>query len=145
MNELTIIYKINKNDNKIKIFNDDFVKNNKGNCKIIINNNKEIELCSELILNENMKKKEIIEIKLKEYKFITNMFAMFAECSSLISLPDICNFDMSKVTNIKRIFYKCSSLTYLPDISKWNTQNINNMRSIFNGCTSLTSLPDISK
>ena len=64
MNELTIFYKINNNDNIIKIFNDDFVKNNKDNCKIIVNN-KEIELCSELILNENIKNKEIIEIKLK--------------------------------------------------------------------------------
>ena len=61
MNELTIIYKINKNDNKIKIFHDDFVKNNKDYCKIIVNN-KEIELCSELILNENMKNKEIKRI-----------------------------------------------------------------------------------
>ena len=61
MNEITIIYKINNNDNKIKIFDDDFVKNNKDNCKIIIDN-KEIELCSELILNENMKNKEIKRI-----------------------------------------------------------------------------------
>ena len=60
----------------------------------------------------------ILTIKFKEYKPITNMFAMFGECSSLISLPDICNYDMSKVTNLRSIFYKCSSLTILPDISK---------------------------
>ena len=112
MNELTIIYKINKNDNKIKIFNDDFVKNNKDNCKIIVED-KEQEICSELIVNENMKNKEIINIKFKEYKPITNMVAMFGECSSLISLPDICNYDMSKVTNIRSIFFNCSSLSCL--------------------------------
>ena len=135
MNELTFIYKVNIDDNKIKIFNEEFIKNNKDNCKIIVDG-KEQEICSELMVNENMKNKKKLEIKLKEYKPIMNMFAMFGECSSLISLPDICNYDMCKVTNIRSIFFKCSSLNSLSDISQWNTKNIINMRGIFNGCTS---------
>ena len=54
MNELTIIYKIEINENKIKIFGEDFVKNNKENCKIIIDEKEEKEICSELNINEEM-------------------------------------------------------------------------------------------
>ena len=35
-NIMTIIYNIN--DNKIKLFDEDFIKNNKNNCYLIINN-----------------------------------------------------------------------------------------------------------
>jgi len=54
MNELTIIYKIENNE-KIKIFDENFVKNNKENCVIIVDG-KEMELCSELYISENEKK-----------------------------------------------------------------------------------------
>ena len=144
MNEINIEYKIKEDDIKIKIFDEDFIKNNKDNCKIIIDE-KEHEICSELEIKENMKNKKSIKIKLKEIKPITNLFAMFAECTSLISLPDICNFDMTNITNLRSIFFKCSSLSSLSDISKWNTKNVKNMKGIFNGCSSLVSLPDISK
>ena len=79
--EITIIYEFNKKENKIseefikrvkdewgetvsenKIFGETFVKNNKNNCKIIINE-KEIELCS--YLNNDDLIKEKLEIKLK--------------------------------------------------------------------------------
>ena len=45
MNELTMIYKINENDKKIKIFDEEFIKNNKDNCKIIINGEKKRNKC----------------------------------------------------------------------------------------------------
>ena len=141
---ISIIYKIEEKDKKIKIFDEDFIKNNRENCKIIIDG-EEREICSELKINEKMKKRKTIEIKLIEYKTITNMFCMFAECFSLISLPDISKFDTSKVENMSCLFFKCSSLKPLPDISNWNTQNINNILSMFCGCSSLESLPDISK
>ena len=57
-----------------------------------------------------MKNKDIIEIKLKEYKTITNMFAMFAECSSLIALPDFSNWNTINITNLRSIFFNCRSL-----------------------------------
>ena len=139
-----MIYKIEENDKKIKILEEDFIKNIRDNCKIIIDN-KEEEISSEIYINENMKNKKIIEIKLKEYKTITNMFSMFADCSSLISLPDFSNWNTLNVTNVRSIFFKCSSLKTLPAISNWNTQNITTMRGIFNGCSSLTHIPDISK
>ena len=94
--EITIIYKINGESN-IKIFDDTFVNNNKNNCKIIYKN-QEYEL-TELFKVENIKNNKL-EIKLKNINNIDSMKAMFYECKSLLSLPDI---------------------------SKWNTKNIKDM------------------
>ena len=63
MDKMTIIYKIEKNQQKIKIFGDNFVENNKNNCYIVIDG-KQKELCSELMLNENQKESNTLEIKL---------------------------------------------------------------------------------
>ena len=110
-NIIIIKYKINKNEKKIKIFNIDFVNNNKDKCKIIYNNN-EYELTEYFNINNN---DNILEIKLTNINNITNAYAMFYECSSLISLPDI---------------------------SKWNTINVTNMDGMFDGCSSLKNKPN---
>ena len=52
LNVMTIIYNIDKNKSKIRLFGTDFVKNNKDNCYILINE----------------KQNELIDIyKFKEY------------------------------------------------------------------------------
>ena len=146
INEITIIYNIEQ-ENKIKLFGKQFIENNKNNCKIIIDN-KEQEIVEFLAINENMKKKESLEIKLKEIKPITNMSYMFGWDNwphELISLPDISKWDTNKVNNMSYMFYNCKLLLTLPDISTWNTKNVTNMNSMFKKCISLSSLPDISK
>ena len=70
---------------------------------------------------------------------------MFYKCSSLISLPNLDQWDTHNVTDLYRLFSECSSLDTLPDISKWNTDNITNMGYLFSDCSSLKSIPDISK
>jgi len=140
--EIFIIYKIGKDEDSVKIFYSDFVELNKNNCKIIYEE-KEYDLKEEF--NIKNLKKEILEIRLKGIMNITNMHAMFYECSSLISLPNISKWDTTKITDMSSLFGKCTSLITLPDISKWNTSNVTNMHSLFYGCSSLISLPDISK
>ena len=49
---------------------------------------------------------------------------MFLGCNSLISLPDISNWNTSKVMNMYQMFSGCISLISLPDISKWNTSKV---------------------
>ena len=130
--------------NKIRIFGASFVKNNKDNCHLLIDDQVN-ELHEHLKLNKNQINKEKLEIKLIETKIITNFYNMFNNCSELISLPDISEWDTTNVTNISNMFYKCSSLLSLPDISKWNTENVTKMSFMFDNCSSLKSLPDISK
>ena len=141
LNEIKIIYDI-KNKDKINLFGENFIKNNKGKCKIIIDN-KEQDIIEELNINDNLKKKDKLEIKIKEIKTITDISYMFKDCESLLSLPDIYKWNTQNVTNMSRIFNNCK-ISALPDISNWNTEKVKNMSSIFGFCQSLLSLPDIS-
>ena len=148
LNEITIIYKI-KGERRIKLFGKKFIENNKNNCQIKIEN-KVQEITEYLNINEEMRKKKQLEIKLKEIKTITNMSYMFGGemlnyCKSLLSIPDFSKWDTINVTNMSCMFQYCFSLLSLPDISKWDTHNVTNMSCIFDDCESLFSLPDISK
>ena len=142
-NEIYITYKINKNDNFIKIFDSEFINNNKKLCKIICEG-KEYDLHEKFNV-QNFKNKDLLEIKLKGIINITNTGNMFSGCSSLLSLPDIAKWNTSKITDMHYMFCGCSSLLSLPDISKWNTSNVKDMHWMFGRCSSLSYLPDISK
>jgi len=142
LNQMEMIYKVGGSD-EIKIVSDDFVKNNKDKCKLIINGN-EMELC-EYINIENMDIKDELKVVLKETNTITSMYRMFRDCPNLFSLPDFSEWDTSYVTDMHSLFNGCCFLTILSDISNWNTQNVKTIRYLFWGCISLTHLPDISK
>ena len=141
-NEIIIKYIIGKKD-KIRIFGDTFVKNNKSNFQMIIND-KNYELDSFYII-KNVKENEILQIKLKQIRKITNLSGMFEGCFDLIELHDISKLKTNNINNMEGMFSQCSKLSLLPDISKWNTNNVNNMSAMFQACSSLTELPDISK
>jgi len=85
--ELTLIYKINKNEDKIKIFGKEFVNNNKNNCKILYEG-LEYKLQEYFPINR-LQNKDTLKIKLIGINSITNMNNIFYECSSLLSKPDI--------------------------------------------------------
>ena len=142
IDELNIIYKNDKDVETIHIFGSDFVKNNKDKCKIIYND-KEYELTEEFCVKNC--KENILEIKLKGIKNITNMSYMFKDCSLLLSLPNFEKCNTINVTKMTGLFLGCSSLLYLPDISKWDISNVTDISAIFYNCSSLKSLPDISK
>ena len=159
--EINITYDLNKEiieNNKIKIFGEKFVENNKNNC-IIIYNNKQYDL-SEFLedinhinnnkhdnnVNESQNEENVLSIKLKmDINKITNLSNMFNECIQLKFFSDISEIKTFNVTDISNIFYGCDQLKSLPDISKWNTSNVQNMAGLFQGCSSLQSLPNISK
>ena len=46
---------------------------------------------------------------------------------------------------MRYMFYFCSSLISLPNISEWNTSKVSNMSSMFSECNSLLNLPDMKK
>ena len=161
INEITIIYDYNKskdinNDDKErfkkeigetisreKLFGERFVKNNKNKCKMIING-KEEEICSYLSNYHEYLNKGKLEIKLIDFKNISDISYMFSGCLSLISLPDISKMNLNNITNIRGIFFYCSSLSYIDDISKWEIKKVEDICGIFQYCSSLISIPDIS-
>ena len=74
VDEIKIIYKI-KEDKKIRIFGDEFVENNKQNCKIKIHN-KIKELTAFYIIDESNENDKLI-IQLIGIKKIKNMSYIF--------------------------------------------------------------------
>ena len=144
-NDVLIIFKPeNNNEEKFRIFGENFVKNNNDKCILIIDG-KERKLMETIEKSEIKNiKKNILKIKLRETKTITDMSYMFQKCSNLIDLPDISNWDTSSVTNMKSMFEYCEALSKLSDISKWDTSNVTDMSNMFNYCISLSEIPDIS-
>ena len=120
-NEIIMKYKLDKEKKEINIFGHIFVDKNKNNCKLIYNV-KEYEIAE--ILNLINEKNEVIEIKLKGIKNVTNMKYMLCDYSSLLSLSDISKWNTSDIINMEYMFSGCSLLLSLPDISKWNTSNV---------------------
>ena len=135
--EINIFYKI-INNNKIRIFGEEFVINNKNNCKIIYEN-KAYKLSEYFTINNNSNE---LHIKLKGS--INDISCIFADCDTLISLPDISN--LNTTINMSYLFYNCKSLQILdPNISNWDISNVKYIHGMFHGCSSLRQLPEISK
>ena len=142
--EILMKYKIEKNAKEIAIFGETFVKNNKDKCKYIYEN-KEYELNSKFNLKYNNQLNDTLEIKLVNIEKITDMSYLFDKCETLISVPNISEWDTSNIINMSNIFSYCKLLKSLPDISKWDTSKVINMNTMFWDCESLISLPDISE
>ena len=166
-NQMTIIYNLKKNTEKIRLFGNKFFKNNKNNCYLLING-KKAELCEFYILNDEGKiDKNILIVKLIEKNILTNMSYMFFDCTSLKSLPDISKFDFKNVRNIFAMFYNCTSLKSFPDltnlnknialkknsmiveyfldIAKWNTKIFSDIDCNHFDCSKLKILTNISE
>ena len=78
ISEISLVYNINnENEENIRIFGHEFVKNNKNKCKMVIDN-KECEITEKYNIKNYDNNK--LEIKLKGID-ITDMSKMFAECS----------------------------------------------------------------
>ena len=143
-----IEYKLIKNKKevgdkrKIKIFNEEFVKNNESNFKIIYKD-EEFNLLTFLEISKD-KTSNIVNIILKQINKITDISKMFMECEELYSCSGLSKLNIENVTDISHLFRNCKNILKLPDISKWNTSNVNNMSYLFSGCNSLYSLPEIS-
>ena len=94
-----------KNKKKIRIFGENFVKNNKGRCKIILKiyNTMHLELTEEYELTEFFDEIDgsyaysiPISFKLKGINNIIDMSEMFSGCDLFQTLPDISEWDTSK-------------------------------------------------
>ena len=139
IDEIKIIYRKHSNSNKIRIFGDKFIENNKDKCHIIYKG-KQYNLTSHITLNN----KSEVEMQLKGINKIIDMEYIFEDCNSLFDIPDITNWNTRKVIKMNRMFSGCNLLKHIPNISTFDTHNVVDMSDMFSGCESLISLPDIS-
>lgn len=83
-------------------------------------------------------KGEEIDLSKFDTTNVTDMYAMFCNCSNLKNL-DVKNFKTSNVNTMYNMFQNCSSLTEL-DLNNFNTGNVTAMNNMFNTCNKLTRL-----
>ena len=112
-----MIYKNTKTSDKgIKIFDQKFINNNSGKCKIYINE-EEIDLSE---FYEPKQNEKYIKIKLNINEEITDMSYMFYNCTSLISVTDISYWNTYAVTDMSYMFYNCISLNSFDVINSFD-------------------------
>ena len=170
--------KENKNakeeEKKIKIFGDDFVKNNKDKC-IILYKNEIFPLQKYFLFKDIEKRDQKLEIHLIEFIFITNRSYMFDGCKSLeefelfkgnekvdVEEKELDSEDFySNIDNICTdksnplyIFENYSSIPFATDKNKINSvveilddlpSFLEKMSFMFNDCKSLISLKGLSE
>ena len=138
--QIKLIYII-KGYKKIKIFGKNFVKINKGKCKIRYRD-QYYDLAYYFDVPDDHKGN--LEIFLEGIDKITNASEMFSDCSLLVNIEGISEWDTSKITNMSKMFENCKSLIPFPNISKLNLVNVTHIQYMFCGCIYLDALPDLS-
>lgn len=68
----------------------------------------------------------------------TNLYSIFAECTSLESV-NVSGWDVSHVTNAYNLFDKYHELTTVTGLDTWNTSNLENSCGLFGECKKLTT------
>ena len=140
-----ISYKLDKqlliNNRNIILFGEEFIKNNKNKCNIIIGE-KEYETVSEISVEKFKKftfneEVEILKVKL-EGNEIDNMSKMFFDCKNLIEI-DLSSFNTKNVTNMTWMFAGCKKINKI-DLSMFNTQKVTNMAYMFATCENLIEI-----
>jgi surface protein len=71
---------------------------------------------------------------------MTNLSDMFVGCSSITTIPNINNWDVSQIQNMSRVFTNATNFN--DDISFWNVSSVTNMYAMFFGSSEFNS--DIS-
>jgi hypothetical protein len=68
----------------------------------------------------------------------------FHNCSKLIDISPLRNWDASKLTSFNRLFYACNELRDISPLVFWDTSNVTNMVRTFNECFKLSDLRALS-
>ena len=75
--------------------------------------------------------KNLYEINFENFNtnFVTNMWSLFAYCSSLLEL-ELSSFDTSNVTNMQSLFYETTNLNEI-NFQGFDTSNVTTMENMF--------------
>ena len=144
--ELKLIDKI-KNKKEVRIFGEQFVKNN-INANIEIKN--ELESydgeIKDIINFENYNTKSKFNITISNIDNINNLSNMFNKCTEIESLKISLNIDTERIIDLSNMFLKCTSLQELiiDSIEEKYFSNVINLSCLFANCKKLRILPDIS-
>ena len=159
-NEFNLIY-YTKFEGYYTILGSNFIKKNKENIEIIINDLKKPLMNKYLLYkgNNNIKiifkksltnleymfyncisLKDIEDLKFLDTRGITSLANMFSGCSSLCDITALMNWNVSNCKDFSYMFSQCSSLSDIKSLQLWNISNGTNFSYMFNSCTSLSDI-----
>ena len=150
--EIGIIYIIPKKLHDLRLFGDDFVKNNKDKCKLLFYDDKrdkeiEYELCSLLktdFINDITELKEsqnCFRVVLKLNEDLTDLSSMFKDCINLIAFDHFfSNLKTEKVTTMSGMFEGCIFLQDFENIDQLKTSSVTDMSYMFKNCSYISDL-----
>ena len=124
-----------KSDLKIRLFGEEFVKNNKNNCKLVID---KVEQNLEEFSEDGYENE--LEIELIIYGKLINMKGMFNGCNQIKKINGLSNIDTSNITDMSFLFNNCSKLALISGLTKWNTSKVKTMKNMFCKCRSLNNI-----
>ncbi len=141
-NDITCLYQMKKGQRRVQIFGHEFIKNNKYNFDLYLNNQK-YDLRDEFNFPEPKQRDEILKIRIVSKSMITSMKSMFFNCSSLISILPESKWNTSHVMDMSFMFCGCTNLGELPDFSKWDTSNLCDMSYMFRECELIDKIKNL--
>ena len=115
VDDLTLEYKVNKNDTKIKLFGEEFVKNNADKCKIIVNNKETKLKCEHIINRKNQNNSDKLMVILKNVNNLKNWKNAFCD-TNLFSIPDLNKLNFENIENMEGLFKNCRYIEILPEL-----------------------------
>ena len=135
---------------EIKLFGEDFVKNNKNILSLIINNKKS-ELVEKTYVNEKYLEVILVQKSVnyddEENKYIKNLSFMFNFCNfDYITINEVKGrkkIDLSEVSDISYIFGNCVELKEIDVDFFKDMHKIEKMEFLFSGCKKLTNISNI--
>jgi surface protein len=71
---------------------------------------------------------------------VRNMDGLFVNCSSLVDIVGLEDWDVSHVKSMDAMFESCESLQNVDFVAKWDVSKVKNMNWLFWCCPSLQNL-----
>ena len=131
----------------LKIFGEQFVKNNKDKCKLILVDNEkdeefEHDLCAFLdlsFINKINSGRPLFKLFLVQTDYFYDLSFMFMDCFTLMSVEGLNTLYYDQVINMKSMFHSCYLLQEVI-MERINTSQVKDMPFMFEKCTSLEYL-----
>ena len=148
-NEIGILYLLPdvEDIDVLKIFGEQFVKNNKDKCSLILYDSEKDEeykhdLCAYLDLdyiNSINSGKRIFKLFLVQTDYFYDLSYMFYQCYTLMGIEGLESLYYDQVINMNSMFHSCALLVEL-NMAKINTSQVENVSFMFEKCVSLEYL-----
>ena len=145
--EIAIVYLLPEKEGitVLKIFGEQFVKNNKNKCTLILHDDEkdeeyEYNLCAYLdldFINSINSGRKLFKIFLVQTDYFYDLSFMFCECFTLMSVDGLTDLYYDQVTNMKSMFHSCFLLQEIK-IANINTSEVKDMSFMFESCKTLS-------